>query len=63
MNDAHPPQPHGSAGVASVEDGMVVLEGPGSIAITLTAEAAIATGESLIAAGRNLRQEGSPDDS
>jgi hypothetical protein len=57
MNDGHPPQPHRSAGIASVEEGLVVLDGPDGIAITLTAEAAIATGESLVAAGRKLQQQ------
>lgn len=37
-------------GVASVEDGHVVLDGPDGVAITLSPEAALATAESLKAA-------------
>lgn len=37
-------------GVASVEDGHVVLDGPNGVAITLSPEAALATAESLKAA-------------
>lgn len=45
-------QPYDEPGVASVEEGHVLLDGPNGIAITLTPEAAIATGESLAKAGR-----------
>jgi hypothetical protein len=37
------------AGTASAEDGLVVLDGPG-IAVTMTPEAALLTGQSLLAA-------------
>ncbi len=43
--------PFDQAGVASVEDGLVLLDGPDGIAIALTAEAAVATGRSLVEAG------------
>lgn len=57
MTPYPPMQPYSESGVASVEDGHVVLDGPGGIAITLSPEAAIATGESLTRAGRDaLRQ-------
>ncbi|MGJ0239914.1 hypothetical protein ACQEPB_15525 [Novosphingobium fluoreni] len=44
-------QPFSDAGVATVEDGHVVLDGPDGIPIILTAEAAVATGRSLVEAG------------
>lgn len=50
-------QPFSDAGVASVEDGHVVLDGPNGIAITLTAEAAVATGRSLVEAGEMALHE------
>lgn len=39
-----------SPGIASAEKGLVILDGPAGIAVTLTPEAAVGTGESLIAA-------------
>lgn len=57
MDDNPATQPFSDAGVATVEDGHVVLDGPDGIAITLTAEAAVATGRSLVDAGEAaLRQ-------
>ncbi len=44
------PQPRTEPGIASAEDGLVVLDGPDGIAITMTAEAAARTGRSLISA-------------
>jgi len=51
MNDNPATEPFNDAGVATVEDGHVVLDGPDGIAITLTAQAAVATGRSLMEAG------------
>ncbi|GFE76598.1 MULTISPECIES: hypothetical protein [Novosphingobium] len=51
-----PMQPYDEPGIASVEDGHVLLDGPNGIAITLTPEAAIATGESLVRAGREASE-------
>lgn len=51
MNNNPSTEPFTDAGVATVEDGHVVLDGPDGIAITLTAEAAVATGRSLVEAG------------
>ena len=48
-------EPFEEPGVASAEDGLVVLDGPDGIAITLTADAATSTGRSLIAAGEAAR--------
>ena len=44
------PHPQTQPGVATVEDGLVVLDGPDGIAITMTADAAQKTGASLISA-------------
>lgn len=49
-------EPFSAPGVASAENGMVVLDGPDGIAITMTADAATRTGESLIAAAERARQ-------
>ncbi len=43
-----PPQPRSDAGIASAEDGLVVLDGPNGVAITMTAKAAAQTGRNLI---------------
>jgi hypothetical protein len=48
-------EPFDSAGVASAEEGSVVLDGPDGIAITLTAEAARQTGLSLMKAAEEAR--------
>lgn len=52
-----PPAPETEAGVATAEDGLVLLDGPDGVAVTMTAAAARGTGESLIkAAGRAEEQ-------
>jgi hypothetical protein len=43
-------QPQTEAGIANAEDGLVVLDGPDGIAVTMTAGAAAQTGHSLISA-------------
>lgn len=43
---------HTEPGIANAEAGLVVLDGPDGIAITMTADAAAGTGHSLIAAAR-----------
>ena len=43
--------PHSQPSVICVEDGHVIIDGPGPIAITLTAEAAIETSDRLLEAG------------
>jgi len=43
-------EPHAEPGVASAEKGLVMLDGPDGVAVTMTAEAAAATGRSLIVA-------------
>lgn len=51
------PQPLTQAGVASAEDGFVILDGPDGVAITLTSEAAEETGHNLIAAAAQANQQ------
>lgn len=46
----NPPKPHETPGIASAEDGMVVLDGPNGLAVTMTPQAAARTGQSLIEA-------------
>jgi hypothetical protein len=43
-------QPQTEAGLASAENGMVILGGPGTVAVTMSAEAAAQTGRNLISA-------------
>ncbi|MBW4332217.1 hypothetical protein KY084_15250 [Stakelama sp. CBK3Z-3] len=50
MSEKPTTEPFDSPGVASVEEGHVILDGPDGIAITLTIGAARQTGERLIAA-------------
>ncbi|RYG94403.1 MAG: hypothetical protein EON58_16325 [Alphaproteobacteria bacterium] len=58
MNDQPaPPQPQTKPGVASAEDGLVILDGPSGVAVTLTADAAEDTGRSLIAAAETARHQ------
>jgi hypothetical protein len=44
------PQPQSEPGVATAEDGLVVLDGPNGVAVTMTPDAAARTGHSLISA-------------
>ncbi|AGH51104.1 MULTISPECIES: hypothetical protein [Sphingomonadales] len=44
------PQPQTKAGIASAEDGLVVLDGPDGVAVTMTPDAATRTGQNLISA-------------
>lgn len=55
MVEQNPTEVFSSPGAANAEKGFVVLDGPDGIAITLTPEAAIGTGESLIKAGKAAR--------
>ena len=57
MTSASPPEPRTMPGVASVEEGHVLLDGPDGVAIALTAEAAHATGRSLIEAAERARAQ------
>lgn len=51
------PQPHSEPGIASAEDGLVILDGPNGVAVTMTPEAAAGTGQSLISAAAVASQQ------
>ena len=54
-------QPTDVPGVATAEGGLVLLDGPDGVAITLTPAAAEGTGQSLLAAARDaLKQVETP---
>lgn len=55
------PQPLEVPGRASAEDGLVILDGPDGVAVTLTPDAARGTGESLISAAEVALQQIRPD--
>ncbi|HEY6814892.1 MAG TPA: hypothetical protein VI168_05070 [Croceibacterium sp.] len=59
------PHAHTEPGVANAEEGLVVLDGPDGIAITMTAGAAAGTGRSLLAAAeiaeRQMAERGDAD--
>lgn len=49
-------------GIATAEGGLVLLDGPDGVAITLTPQAAESTGQSLLDAARDaLKQTETPD--
>jgi hypothetical protein len=50
MNESQRGKPHEDAGHASAEDGLVILDGPNGVAVTMTPEAAALTAASLRAA-------------
>ncbi|MBP7337837.1 hypothetical protein [Niveispirillum sp.] len=43
--------------MASAEDGLVILDGPNGLAVTMTADAAALTGRNLISAAEIARQQ------
>ncbi|PKP92299.1 MAG: hypothetical protein CVT77_09315 [Alphaproteobacteria bacterium HGW-Alphaproteobacteria-16] len=49
-------EPHREGGVANAEYGLVLLDGPGGVAIALTPDAADATARSLHAAAEEARR-------
>ena len=57
---AQPRQPYDQPGVASVEQGLVLLDGPDGVAVAMTPDAAEATGHSLISAAGQARNETRP---
>lgn len=53
-------EPQNEPGAASAEAGIVMLDGPGGVAVTMTPDAAEETGKRLIAAASAARgQDGS----
>ena len=55
LSSPHPPETE--AGVATAEDGVVLLDGPDGVAVTMTPAAARSTGESLIEAARRAEAQ------
>ncbi|MFL9842164.1 hypothetical protein ABS767_14425 [Sphingomonas sp. ST-64] len=53
--NGHGLEPHRQGGTASAESGIVLLEGPGGVAVALTPDAAEATARSLDAAALEAR--------
>jgi hypothetical protein len=51
------PQPLTEPGIASAEDGLVILDGPDGVAITMTADAARQTGNSLLLAAETATEQ------
>ncbi len=51
------PQPHRNPGIATAEDGVVILDGPDGVAITMTPEAATLTGQSLVSAAEQAERQ------
>lgn len=51
------PQPQTEPGIASAEDGLVVLDGPDGLAVTMTAGAATGTAQSLLAAAEVAQRQ------
>lgn len=49
-------QPREDSGRATAEDGVVILDGPDGIAVTMTADAAARTADSLHEAARLARE-------
>ena len=52
-----PPKPETEPGNASAEDGIVVLDGPDGVAVSMEPGPAEATGQSLIDAARQAREQ------
>lgn len=49
--------PRADAGRATAENGVVLLDGPDGVAVTMTAEAAARTADSLLEAARQAREQ------
>lgn len=63
MSPSTMPQPQTQPGVAVAEEGLVILEGPAGVAVTMMPEAAARTGQSLLdaaALARRQRAESNP---
>jgi hypothetical protein len=57
MDEARTSAPFEKGGQAVAEEGIVLLDGPNGIAISMTADAAEQTGSSLIEAARTAREQ------
>ncbi|WP_083276644.1 hypothetical protein [Sphingobium phenoxybenzoativorans] len=51
------PQPETEPGVATAEAGVVILEGPDGVAVTMTPDAATGTANSLLSAADTARTQ------
>jgi hypothetical protein len=51
------PQPETEPGVATAEAGVVILEGPDGVAVTMTPAAATGTAHSLLSAAETARTQ------
>ncbi|WP_429589619.1 hypothetical protein [Sphingomonas zeicaulis] len=51
------PQPEREPGVATAENGVVILDGPDGVAVTMTSHAAALTGHSLISAAEEAARQ------
>jgi hypothetical protein len=56
-DDRNTPQPRSDPGIATAEDGVVLLDGPDGLAITLTPQAAAQTGRNLIEAAAEAERQ------
>jgi hypothetical protein len=56
-DDRAVPQPRSVPAIASAEEGMVLLDGPDGLAVTMTPEAAAATGKNLIEAAAEAEDQ------
>lgn len=52
-----PPQVYKDAGLATAEQGIVMLDGPNGVAVAMTPSAARRTGERLVAAAREAEAQ------
>lgn len=60
MDRAPHNEPQEKSGIATAESGIVMLDGPDGVAVSMTADAAEGTGKSLIDAAETARTQ-SPD--
>ena len=54
-------EPQREPGIASAEQGMVLLDGPNGVAIAMTPDAAQRTAQSLLAAAEEARAQQPPE--
>lgn len=57
MSQEQKNEPRHDAGRASAEEGLVILDGPDGVAVTMTPDAAVLTANSLEAAAEIARQQ------
>lgn len=57
MDDGHPVETRKDPGVATAEQGQVMLDGPDGVAVAMTPEAAEGTARSLLAAVEIAKQQ------